>query len=240
MDIKTYLLNGAATVQLTPDSSITPDDIERVIMTMFGCHEETPPQSGVGAWSRAGKLAFISLRDRNIVKPTEFYDLATSLEAVPLDLFNDASMAQEVQRRLQIHIIALPFKQGSLAGLWRAERLTPYRPFDVSLNGFLVNEQQPLANESTSIIQAILVLACRIQGIGKTAFISFPSGAEGEAVAFYSDPELKHQFEGAIGTTIFPAPALDEYALIGAPKDVIDSAVDVARAECRAVLADNT
>lgn len=229
---KLYLLNGATAVQLTSDGAIAADDIERVILTSYGYTEETQPRPGVGLWSRGGVNQYITIRDKSQLTSESFRDLAESLECTPLDVIADLPMAQDLMRRLQIQIAPQPFKNGSLAGLWRAERLTPYRPFDTALNGLLVNDQQPLSNEATSISMAVLVLACRIMGIGKHAFISFPQGPEGEAVAFYSDPEMVAHFEASLGTTIFAAPELDKFAVIRPPQDAIDAAKEVARAQC--------
>jgi hypothetical protein len=237
MTNKKYLLNGANAVQLTPDGSIATDDIERVILCSYGYTEETPPVPGTGLWSLNGKNAYITIREKHQVSSEEFSQLSASLECTPLDVFADVPMAQDLMRRKQIHLTPMPFKNGSLVGLWRAERLTPYRPFDLSINGLLVNEQQPLSNESTNFTAAIMVLACRIMGIGKQAYISFPNGAEGEPILFYSDPELAHQFAVELGKTVFAAPELDKFALIRPPLDEVNSAKEVARAQCRAALA---
>lgn len=192
---------------------------------------------GTGLWSRDGKNAYITIRDKQLVSSEAFGELSGSLECTPLDVLNDHPMAQDLMHRLHIHVTALPFKNGSLSGLWHAERLAPFRPFDMAMNGLLVNEQQPLSNESTSIIMAIMVLACRILGIGKQGYISFPNGPEGQAVWFYTDSELVQLFTHSIGSTILAAPELDKFAVIRPPQNVIDSAIDIARAKCRAAIA---
>jgi hypothetical protein len=236
MSQATYQLIGSKPVTITPDNGLTLDDIERVIMTFFGFTEGESTLAGTGVWLENGNVAYVSVHDKSIVSSEMLRSYAESLEATPLDLINDPSFAQETMRRLHITVTALPFIEGSLVGLWKAERLSVYRPFDTARNGVIVNQQQPLDNTSTSITQAIFTLACRILGIGKRAYITFPNGAEGEAAEFYTDPSMIQQFASAIGSSFFPAPALDQYALVDTPQQALDAAVEVARAQCRAAL----
>lgn len=237
MSIGTYILHGSKPVIITQENALSVEDIERVIMTFFGFSEEESTLYGAGVWAENGKTIYVSVRDKNAVSADTLRSYAESLEAIPLDLLNDPSFAQEIMRRLQITVTAIPFKDGSLVGLWKAERLSVYRPFDTARNGIIVNDQQPLDNISTSITQAIFTLACRVLGIGKLAYITFPNGAEGEAVDFYTDPSMTTQFAQFIGHSFFPAPVLDQYALVTTPQEALDAAVEVARAQCRAALA---
>ncbi|HBT4785547.1 TPA: hypothetical protein MB364_000849 [Klebsiella variicola subsp. variicola] len=233
-----YLLRNGLLVELNEDMAIPFVTIERAVMSFYGFSEELVEAAGVAVWRdmRTGNRAFITARNEELTED-EMNALAQSLECPVLDLMNDVSIAQDLIKDLGLHVSPVIFRNGSLSGAWRAERISSYAPFNPEMNGIITGVNQPVATESTNLLHAIYATACRVMGLGKLAFIHFPNGAEGGAEVIASDVSLISQFESEIGTSIFRAPVLDKYITTSLPDEVKTEAIANARAECRAVIA---
>ncbi|MDV1095016.1 hypothetical protein ACSI5N_25670 (plasmid) [Raoultella ornithinolytica] len=232
-----YLLSNSLLVALNEDMSIPFVTVERTVMSFYGFSEELDEAAGIAVWRdiKSGDRAFITSRNEELTED-DLIQLAQSFECPVMDLMNDKAIAQDLIKDLGLHVSPVLFRNGSLTGAWRAERISSYAPFDNEVNGIITGVNQPVATESTNLLHAIFATACRVMGLGKLAYIHFPNGAEGSATVIASDLSMSSQFESEIGTSIFRAPVLDQYITSRLTDEVKTEAIANARAECRAVI----
>ncbi|MGS8110533.1 hypothetical protein [Escherichia coli] len=234
-----YRLRNGLLVDVNADMSLPFDTIERTIMTYLGFNEELNEEHGVAIWSDAdsGVRRYITARGKDY-SLEELFALAQSFECVALDLFNDPAIAQRLIRELGLSVTPIIFKNGSLTGTWRVERISNYLPYNRQLNGVISGVNQPVACENVNLVVAVLATACRVIGLAKQAFIHFPNGAEGSAEIIACDFEFTSMLREYLDQTVFRAEELDMYITSTIPDDVRAEAIAIARAKCRAAIAE--
>ncbi|MEJ1523384.1 hypothetical protein SMA23_25630, partial [Escherichia coli] len=92
---------------------------------------------------------------------------------------------------------------------WKVERISSYMPFHV--NGVITGENQPVSVIKSDLKRAILEASCRVVGLGKQSYVSFPAGPEGPAEILIMDADLLWQIQFLIGKSIIRAEELDQY-----------------------------
>ena len=234
-----YRLRNGLLVAVNADMSLPFDTIERTIMTYLGFNEVLNEEHGVAIWSDAdsGVRRYITARGKDH-SLEELFALAQSFECIALDLFNDPAIAQRLIRELGLSVTPIIFKNGSLTGTWRVERISNYLPYNRQLNGVISGVNQPVACENVNLDVAVLATACRVIGLAKQAFIHFPNGAEGSAEIIACDFEFTWMLREYLDQTVFRAEELDMYITSTIPDDVRAEAIATARAKCRAAIAD--
>ncbi|HGC1088980.1 TPA: hypothetical protein ACIX0S_004979, partial [Escherichia coli] len=126
--------------------------------------------------------------------------------------------------------------EGSLAGVWKVERISSYMPFHV--NGVITGENQPVSVIKSDLKRAILEASCRVVGLGKQSYVSFPAGPEGPAEILIMDADLLWQIQFMIGKSIIRAEELDQYITCTMTDEVKSVATTNARSLFRAALAE--
>lgn len=234
-----YVLENGLTVELTASKSISHVTIERAVMSFYGFSEELDEQTGVAYWRKtdAAAPAFVTSRNSDLSEE-EIRELAQSAGCVALDVMKDESIAQDLIKDLGLLITPLPFRDGTLVGRWRVERISSYMPWNVERNGIITGVNQPVATESVNLLHAIYATATRVMGVGKLAFVTFPKGADGEERIISCDFELVGQLEPWLNKTIFRAPELDTFITRNGKPEEFSDAVAHARAKCRAAIAE--
>ncbi|WP_142971299.1 hypothetical protein [Enterobacter hormaechei] len=237
-----YLLRNGLVVQMGADMSLPFITIERAVMSFFGYSEEEDHDAGVAVWSEQASNGrrYITAR-RDDMTNEQLVEHAQSFGCRALSIMTDYAIAQDLINELNLHISPIIFRNGSLAGGWRVERLSSYEPLNKKRNGIINGVNQPVATESTDLLHAVYATACRVMGLGKQIFIHFPHGAEGEAEFLACDFELVKELAEYVGFSLFYAPSLNMYATLGAsegiPSDVKSAAIEEARIQCRAAMA---
>jgi hypothetical protein len=234
-----YELRNGQTVYLNADMSLPYLTIERAVMSFYGFKEEAGDERGVAIWCdiKSGQRRYVSLRDIALIpEGADVEAFLQSYELPIIDMLHNASVAQDLIKDVGLHITPIAFRNGSLEGVWRVERVSSYNPWDVVSNGIITGMNQPVATESPNLLHAIYATACRVMGLGKIAFITFPAGAEGEEKIIATDFELVNQLNDMIGISVFRSEMLDRYITSQIPDEVKIEAVAIARAQCRAVL----
>ena len=233
-----YRLRNGLVVEIEPDMSLPLVTIERTVMAYFGFDEELLLEEGIAIWrdGETGKRMFFTVRDKEYSRD-ELIKLAQTYQCPPIDLFNNDSFAQRLIGELRLAVTPVIFRNGSLLGKWRVERISNYKPFDRAINGIITGVNQPVSCENENLLLAVYATACRVIGLAKQAFIHFPNGAEGEAEIIACDFEFTWMVAEAIDKTLFRAEELDQYITSFLPDDVKAEAIATARAKCRAAIA---
>ncbi|HGU1013714.1 TPA: hypothetical protein ACM6Y8_004745, partial [Escherichia coli] len=151
-----YRLRNGLLVAVNADMSLPFDTIERTIMTYLGFNEELNEEHGVAIWNDAdnGARRHITARGKDY-SLEELFTLAQSFECVALDLFNDHAIAQRLIRELGLSVTPIIFRNGSLTGTWRVERISNYLPYNRLLNGVISGVNQPVACENVNLVVAV-------------------------------------------------------------------------------------
>lgn len=236
-----YLLRNGLLVDMGADMSLPFITIERAVMSFFGYREEVDQESGVAVWSERaeGGRRYITARTDEMTQ-AQLVAHAESFGCRALSIMSDYGIAQDLIKELGLHVSPIVFHKGSLSGRWRVERLASYDPLNKERNGLITGGNQPVATESTDLLQAVYATACRVMGLGKRVFIHFPNGAEGEVELLACDFELVGELNEYVGHSLFYAPSLDMYATLGTSKDIPEdaktAAIEKARLQCRAAI----
>lgn len=237
-----YLLRNGLIVEMGADMSLPYITIERAVMSFFGYSEQENNEVGVAIWSEQGSNGrrYITAR-RDDMTNEQLVEHAESFSCRALSIMTDYGIAQDLIKDLGLHVSPVVFHKGSLSGRWRVERLASYDPLNKERHGLITGVNQPVATESTDILQAVYATACRVMGLGKQIFIHFPNGAEGEVELLAFDFELVAGLAEYLGHSLFYAPSLDMYATLGKsveiPPHVKAAAIEQARLQCQATIA---
>ena len=234
-----YRLRNGLVVEIEPDMSLPLVTIERTVMAYFGFDEELLLEEGIAIWrhGETGKRMFFTVRDKEYSQD-ELIKLAQTYHCPPIGLFDNYSFAQRLIGELQLAVTPVIFRNGSLLGIWRVERISNYKPFDRAINGIITGVNQPVSCENENLLLAVYATACRVIGLAKQAFIHFPNGAEGSAEIIACDFEFTWMLREYLDQTVFRAEELDMYITSTIPDDVRAEAIATARAKCRAAIAE--
>jgi hypothetical protein len=234
-----YRLRNGLLVDVNDDMSLPFATIERTILTYLGLDEELDSENGIAIWrdGKTGVRRFITARGIQCTQE-ELFELAQSYGCIALDPLYDPAIAQQLIRELSLSVTPIIFRQGTLTGTWRVERISKYQPYNIHLNGTITGVDQPVAGENKDLELAVMMAACRVLGLGKQIFIHFPNGAEGEVDLISCDFSLTWMLDEFLGKTVFRAEELDMYVTSSIPNDVKVEAIATARAKCRAAIAE--
>ena len=180
-----------------------------------------------------GMRKFITARTPGMTM-MDLMQIAPLFECEPLDVFSNPAICQQLYGEMKLAVTPIVLHEGSLAGVWKVERISSYMPFHV--NGVITGENQPVSVIKPDLKRAILEASCRVVGLGKQSYVSFPAGPEGPAEILIMDADLLWQIQFLIGKSIIRAEELDQYITCTMTDEVKSVAIANARNLCRAAL----
>lgn len=240
-----YRLRNGQSVEVTINNDGVPGEkvsisdlaIEKTIMCHLGFTEEVSKKHGVAIWSAidTGMRKFITARTSGMTM-MDLMQIAPLFECEPLDVFSNPAICQQLYGEMKLAVTPIVLHEGSLAGVWKVERISSYMPFHV--NGVITGENQPVSVIKSDLKRAILEASCRVVGLGKQSYVSFPAGPEGPAEILIMDADLLWQIQFLIGKSIIRAEELDQYITCTMTDEVKSVATTNARSLFRAALAE--
>ncbi|HIH9183068.1 TPA: hypothetical protein ACYUX2_004829, partial [Escherichia coli] len=188
-------------------------------------------------WSAmdTGMRRFITARTPGMTM-MDLMQIAPLFECEPLDVFSNPAICQQLYGEMKLAVTPIVLHEGSLAGVWKVERISSYMPFHFHVNGIITGENQPVSVTKSDLKRAILEASCRVIGLGKQSYVSFPAGPEGPAEILIMDADLLWQIQFLIGKSIIRAEELDQYITCTMTDEVKSVAIANARNLCRAAL----
>lgn len=240
-----YRLRNGQSVEVTINNDGVPGEkvsisdlaIEKTIMCHLGFTEEVSKKHGVAIWRTmdTGMRRFITARTPGMTM-MDLMQIAPLFECEPLDVFSNPAICQQLYGEMKLAVTPIVLHEGSLAGVWKVERISSYMPFHFHVNGVITGENQPVSVTKSDLKRAILEASCRVIGLGKQAYVSFPAGPEGPAEILIMDADLLWQIQFLIGKSIIRAEELDQYIACTMTDEVKSVAIAKARNLCRAAL----
>lgn len=107
----------------------------------------------------------------------DLMQIAPLFECEPLDVFSNPAICQQLYGEMKLAVTPIVLHEGSLAGVWKVERISSYMPFHV--NGVITGENQPVSVIKSDLKRAILEASCRVVGFGQTVLCFLLAGPEG-------------------------------------------------------------
>lgn len=240
-----YRLRNGQSVEVTINNDGVPGEkvsisdlaIEKTIMCHLGFTEEVSKKHGVAIWRTmdTGMRRFITARTPGMTM-MDLIQIAPLFECEPLDVFSNPAICQQLYGEMKLAVTPIVLHEGSLAGVWKVERISSYMPFHIHVNGVIAGENQPVSVTKSDLNRAILEASCRVIGLGKQSYVSFPAGPEGPAEILIMDADLLWQIQFLIGKSIIRAEELDQYITCTMTDEVKSVAIANARNLCRAAL----
>ena len=240
-----YRLRNGQSVEVTINNDGVPGEkvsisdlaIEKTIMCHLGFTEEVSKKHGVAIWRTmdTGMRRFITARTPGMTM-MDLIQIAPLFECEPLDVFSNPAICQQLYGEMKLAVTPIVLHEGSLAGVWKVERISSYMPFHIHVNGVIAGENQPVSVIKSDLNRAILEASCRVIGLGKQSYVSFPAGPEGPAEILIMDADLLWQIQFLIGKSIIRAEELDQYITCTMTDEVKSVAIANARNLCRAAL----
>lgn len=240
-----YRLRNGQSVEVTINNDGVPGEkvsisdlaIEKTIMCHLGFTEEVSKKHGVAIWRTmdTGMRRFITARTPGMTM-MDLIQIAPLFECEPLDVFSNPAICQQLYGEMKLAVTPIVLHEGSLAGVWKVERISSYMPFHIHVNGVIAGENQPVSVIKSDLNRAILEASCRVIGLGKQSYVSFPAGPEGPAEILIMDADLLWQIQFLIGKSIIRAEELDQYITCTMTDEVKSVAIANARSLCRAAL----
>lgn len=240
-----YRLRNGQSVEVTINNDEVPGEkvsisdlaIEKTIMCHLGFTEEVSKKHGVAIWRTmdTGMRRFITARTPGMTM-MDIMQIAPLFECEPLDVFSNPAICQQLYGEMKLAVTPIVLHEGSIAGVWKVERISSYMPFHIHVNGVIAGENQPVSVTKSDLKRAILEASCRVIGLGKQSYVSFPAGPEGPAEILIMDADLLWQIQFLIGKSIIRAEELDQYITCTMTDEVKSVAIAKARNLCRAAL----
>lgn len=240
-----YRLRNGQSVEVTINNDGVPGEkvsisdlaIEKTIMCHLGFTEEVSKKHGVAIWRTmdTGMRRFITARTTGMTM-MDLMQIAPLFECEPLDVFSNPAICQQLYGEMKLAVTPIVLHEGSLAGVWKVERISSYMPFHFHVNGIITGDNQPVSVTKSDLKRAILEASCRVIGLGKQSYVSFPAGPEGPAEILIMDADLLWQIQFLIGKSIIRAEELDQYITCTMTDEVKSVAIANARTLCRAAL----
>lgn len=235
-----YIINKETAIELNDKGEILPQDVEIALLGALGFE----PQNieGVTVWINKNDRFWLLHQQELPEDAASRQDAVNSINektgALPLAPTLDNSFAQLLMRQIAMNATGEAFVDGSLAGSWRVETISRFRPYDVKLHGLLAGKLQPMSVSHPSLPLAVCLLFLQAIGVGQRAYVYIPDGAEAEPQLLYITPENEIGLKQLVPeTNLFRVEGLDKYAVVGLDEDMVKEATEKAQLQRTILLA---
>jgi len=235
-----YIISKTTTIEVSEKNEIRPEDLEIALIAALGF--EPQEVEGITVWANKNERFWLLQQQELPQDATKRQEAIAAVNektgAQPIVPTMDKSFAQLLMRQMSMNITGEAFIDGSLAGKWRVETVSPYKPYDVKLHGILTGKLQPVSVSHTSLPLAVCVLFLQALGVGQHAYVYIPDGAEAEPQLIYITVENEKALkEIAPETSLFRMEGLDKYAVVGLDADMVKEAIEKAQLQRTILLA---
>ncbi|PIJ43274.1 hypothetical protein [Tatumella sp. OPLPL6] len=229
-----YLITPEIKIELEEKTGLTVRDLSRM-MLILGDHKLIKQEEGYDVFANINDVDTTKL----VVVLDQALDgeaLAEENEGVLYSPLHDNALAHALMRKFKLQLTPIVTINGNLSPSWKAERMGTFMSLDQQYTGLLSPENEPLAYVHRDAITAIGICAMMAVGIGRTTFITF-NEAGNASLLYMAHENVPTLYNKGLGRTIFPAPELDQYNVVGVPADILDAAIAKARTELEAAKA---
>ncbi|WP_241646997.1 hypothetical protein [Rosenbergiella metrosideri] len=229
-----YLITPEIKIELEAETGITMRDLSRM-MLILGDHKLIKQEEGYDVFANINDIdttKLVVVLDPNL----DGEALAKEHEGILYSPLHDNALAHALMRKFKLQLTPIVTINGNLSPSWKAERMGTFMSLDQQYTGLLSPENEPLAYVHRDAITAIGICAMMAVGIGRTTFITF-NEAGNASLLYMAHENVPTLFNKGLGRTIFPAPDLDQYNVVGVPADILDAAIAKARTELEAAKA---
>lgn len=235
-----YIISNTTAIEVDEKNVISPDNLEIALVAALGF--EPQDVEGVTVWANGNERFWLLHQQELPDDATSYQEAAKAISektgAQPLAPTQDYGFAQLLMRQMPMSVTGEAFVNGSLAGLWRAETVGNYMPYNVQWHGFPTGRQQPISVSHTSLPLAIGILFLQVLGVGQHAYVHIPDGAEAEPQLFYVTIENEKRLKEVIQeANLFRMEGLDKFAVIGLDDDMLKEAIEKAQLQRTILLA---
>lgn len=227
-----YFITPKTSIELSENNEIEPGDIEIALMAILGY--EPSEVEGVTVWVSGNERYWLVQQQQLPAEEAARNEAITAINqktgASPLAPTLDPSFAQLLMRQMPMNITGEAFVAGSLAGMWRVERIGQYAPYNVRVNGILTGKSQPMSYTSASLPLSVAMLFLQAMGVGQRAYVIIPESPDAEPQLVYMTAENEDGLQKLLpAASLYRMESLDKYAVVGLEADMVKDAIEKAQ-----------
>lgn len=225
----------------------------------FGSHDLALALVALGGWTIHEPTALgdtlITRMNPGAQEVTRFVPSSVDIDTIekhaqtyglhPIMPLQDLEFSQMLMTAFPCVITPIISHGGELRGLWRVESLSGWQAADLRKTGLRHGTNEFIESVSTVLPEAIGLNALSRAGIGKQAYFYYPDMRVEDAELIYMGQRSLNviSMDAMFMLHLVPAPALDAYAMVPPPDDVLedqrtlaDAQAVIQKAELKAIL----